>query len=138
MTKVLIDINICLDAIFYRKPFAAHAFELIERSQSGDFTGMVAAHSFDTLFYFLKKKTSRSKAYKGLKEIRRAFDVASVTSSVIDNALDSEWNDFEDAIHYFAAKSEKCEAIVTRNQKDFDRSDIAIISPSSFLKQLDR
>ncbi|PAU94735.1 PIN domain nuclease [Aliifodinibius salipaludis] len=137
LTKVLIDTNICLDAIIYRRPYAAQALELIERSESKDFRGIISAHSFDTLFYILNKKMNRTKAYKGLKEIRRAFDVAPVTSSVIDSALDSQWNDFEDAIHYFAAKSEACKAIVTRNQKDFDQSEITILSPMKFLNQLD-
>lgn len=136
--KVLIDINICLDAILSRKPFAADALELIERSQLGDFGGLIAAHSFDTMFYILNKRIGRTKTNKGLKEIRRAFDVASVTQSIIDEALKFKWDDFEDAIHYYAAKEAGCEAIITRNSSDFKQGELSVLSPIQFLKRLDQ
>lgn len=137
LMKILIDTNLCLDAILSRKPFAVHALELVERSELGDFKGMIAAHSFDNLFYILSKKLSRKKAYKGLNEIRKAFDVTAVTPSVIDNALHSEWKDFEDAIHYHAARATGCDGIITRNSKDFDQTDLPIFSPIGFLEKLD-
>lgn len=134
--KVLIDANICIDAALYRKPFVDNALKIIERSQFGDFSGIVAAHSFDTIFYLLRSDLSNEQIYNFFRELRKAFDVADVSQSVIDNALRLNWPDFEDAIHYEAARLAGCQAIITRNGKDFSKSELPILSPNQFLKQL--
>jgi predicted nucleic acid-binding protein len=54
----------------------------------------------------------------------------------IDDALKARWKDFEDAIHYQAAKAAGCDAIITRNAKDFKKADLPILSPQEFLDQL--
>lgn len=134
--KVLIDTNICLDAANRRKPFAANAIEILSRSENGEYTGLVAAHSFDTIFYFLSKKYSRASAYEALKGLRKTIRVAAITQQIIDAAISQSWKDFEDAIHYETATSLECDAIITRNKKDFKASDMTIYSPAEFLEQI--
>lgn len=68
--------------------------------------------------------------------LRRAFSVAPVTQDIIDTALHLKWNDFEDAIHYTTAQAANCDAIVTRNRKDFKGADLPVLSPLEFLDQL--
>lgn len=133
LNKPLIDTNVCLDNILDRKPFAAHALELTQRSQQGSFDGIIAAHSFDTLFYLLNKRIGKTKAYKGIKALRKAYGIAPVMEQVIDKAINANWKDFEDAIHYYSAKAAGCDAIVTRNEKDFKQSDLPVLSPGEFL-----
>lgn len=133
LTKALVDTNICIDAAFERSPFATHALEIIDRSQRQDFTGMISAHSLDTIFYLLRKKKSKQETYGLLKDFRRAFDVAPVTQPIIDAAISLYWNDFEDAIHYQAAKVARCDAIITRNEKDFRQAELPVFSPQAFL-----
>jgi|SRR5699024_5909277 len=135
LNKVLVDTNICLDAALYRSPFAVHAYEIIERSEKNEFSGMVAGHSLDTMFYLLRKRKNKNETYELLKDYRRAFGVCAVTQSVIDDALDSNWNDFEDAIQYYSAKECGCDAVVTRNTTDFTASDLPVFSPGEFLAQ---
>ncbi len=46
----------------------------------------------------------------------------------------SQFNDFEDAIQYFAAKAEGgVAAIITRNKTDFATSEFPVWSPEDFL-----
>lgn len=60
--NVLLDTNVCLDVMLNRQPFAVKAGEIIDRTESGEITGSIAAHSFDTLFYIIEKKSGRKKA----------------------------------------------------------------------------
>ncbi len=136
--KVLIDTNVCLDAAKRRKPFAKHATEILSRSEGREYNGFIAAHSFDTIFYFLLKKYSKSNAYKAIKGLRKAIQVSPVTQKVIDGALNLEWNDFEDAIHHESARAAGCEAIITRNKKDFEQADLKVLTPTEFLDQLNQ
>jgi len=51
-------------------------------------------------------------------------------------ALKPDFKDFEDAVQYAAAKQVNADFIITRNIKDFRKSDIPIASPDSFLATL--
>jgi predicted nucleic acid-binding protein len=135
MDRVLIDTNVCLDAALRRGPFAAAATELLSRSESGKYTGFVAAHSFDTIFYLLAKRYSRTNVYKALTGLRKAIRVSPVNEQVIDQALDLNWKDFEDAMQYASAIQTDCQAVVTRNTDDFSGSKLPVFTPEKFLEQ---
>lgn len=117
--KILIDTNVCLDAALQRKPFAYASAKVLLYSENDIYNGLLASHSFDTIFYFLRQKYSYSKSYKAIEGLRKAVNIADVTKKVIDSAIALKWPDFEDAIHHEAALTAGCEAIVTRNEKDF-------------------
>jgi len=135
--EVLIDTNICIEAALFRKPFVSNALQIIELSEAKILHGKIAAHSFDTIYYILRKKYSIQKRYTLIDELRSAFEVASISRNIIDEALKLRWPDFEDAIHYTAALNAGCEAIVTRNPGDFKEAGIAILTPTQLLADLD-
>jgi len=56
---------------------------------------------------------------------------------VLEDALESNFNDYEDGVHYQSAIHANLEAIISRNQKDFDKSEIPVYSPTVFLEALD-
>ncbi len=135
LSKVLVDTNICIDAVILRKPFATNALKIIDLSQSGEIEAYVSAHTFDTIFYVLRKKISVQKRYALLRELRSVFKVAAVSGETIDAALNLEWPDLEDAIHYQAAVTSGCDAIITRNPQDFVDTRIAVLSPSQLFAE---
>ena len=137
LTKALIDTNVCLDAALTRKPFNSNALKIIEYSQYEKFSGIIAAHSLNTLFYIINNENNKEATYTVLDSLRRAFRVAPVTQKIIDTALKLKWNDFEDAIHYAAAQAANCDAIITRNKKDFKDADLPVLSPLEFLDYLE-
>lgn len=133
--RILIDTNICIDAALIRKPFVTNALQIIDLSQSGKVEAFVAAHTFDTIFYVLRKKISVQQRYALLKEFRSVFNIAAVTQEIIDRALQLEWPDLEDAIHYEAAVAVGCDAIVTRNPRYFHEISMPVISPEQVLAE---
>ncbi|HEX2968284.1 MAG TPA: PIN domain-containing protein, partial [Bacteroidales bacterium] len=53
----------------------------------------------------------------------------------IKDALQSEFPDFEDSIQYFSAlDSKRIDVIITRNIKDYKKSDIPVMTPGDYLK----
>lgn len=134
--KVLIDTNVCLDVALKRKPFVTTAAKIFERSERKEIAGFVAAHSFDTIFYFLRKTYTKKQTYDAIEGLRRTVTIAAVTKEVIDSAFALKWDDFEDAIHYQSAFATGCEMIVTRNETDFEKADLPVFSPSAFLDHL--
>lgn len=135
--RVLIDTNVCLDAILLRFPFANAALKLLEASEQGRITGFVAAHSFDTLFYILTQVTTKQKTYDAIEALVESVQIAPVDQKMIKTAIKEKWPDFEDAIHHQSALEAGCKAIITRNTKDFKRAQVAVITPDDFLEQLE-
>lgn len=53
---------------------------------------------------------------------------------ILDLALISDFNDFEDAIQYFTALENGCEVIITRNKKDFRNVLLPVMTADEFIK----
>lgn len=133
--EVLINTNICVDAALFRKPYVSDTLKIIEISDSGAINGNIAAHSFDTIFYILRKMYSIQKRYALIDELRSVFKVAPISQKIIDEALKLKWPDFENAIHYRAAVAAGCAANVNRNPTDFKESELEILSPCHSLRK---
>ncbi len=55
--------------------------------------------------------------------------------SAVLNALNSEFKDFEDALQNFSAiENGEINIILTRNIKDFKKSELAVLTPETYLK----
>jgi len=135
--RILIDTNICIDAAIVRKPYVDTALKIINLSDTGEIEVKISAHSFDTIYYVLRKEFSISKRYTLIDELRSVFGVAPVTEQIINRALKLRWKDFEDAIQYEAAIASGCDAIVTRNRSDFQEAELPVLSPIQLLESLD-
>ena len=135
MEKILIDSDICLDSITARLPYQKEADQLFEYIEEGMLTGIISAESFSNIFYILRKLSSSEMAIQQIKNLRLLVNVGIIQASTIDQALKSGWTDFEDALQYFCAKENMCDAIVTRNKSDFKKSDIPVLSPTEIIER---
>ena len=77
-------------------------------------------------------------ARQALRGLLKLFKVAPVNRSVIEKALRSKIEDFEDAVLEQAARLVEAEAIITRNTKVFRRSSIEALDPAEPFAALER
>ncbi len=68
-----------------------------------------------------------------MKELLEIFLPAIVTDSNIYEALNLDWEDFEDSVQFVVGKSFSVDYIVTRNTKDYSSSAIPAITPDQFV-----
>ena len=68
-----------------------------------------------------------------LANFRQLVRVAATNERVIDDALASRFDDFEDAVQYYTAIKAKADIIITRNEKDFAASKIPIMNAAEYL-----
>lgn len=89
------------------------------------------------MFYILRSDIGTARAQQELKRLRNYIKVAPADSMTVDRALDANWRDLEDALQYFSAVSAKCDALITRNPKDFKLDSIAdsipVLTPKKFI-----
>ena len=95
--------------------------------------------SIDGYRYFLyrqKELKNKDTVTELLKNLLKTTRVASITEDNIHEALDLNWDDFEDSVQYVTGQAISTEYIITRNPKDFTNSKIKIITPEEFLNQI--
>lgn len=68
-----------------------------------------------------------------LRKLRIILHVIDSSEKVLDLALNSNFNDFEDAIQYYTALNADIRTIITRNLKDYKAADILVQTPEMFL-----
>lgn len=133
--KPLLDTNVCLDLLLKRKPFLQEASAIFQYSEQGAIQGVISAISVDTLAYIMQSDFSAAEAAEKLKAMISITAIGMTDEKIIKNALDAGYNDIEDAIQHQCAKENGCNAIITRNKKDFTRSSLPVFTPAEFLKQ---
>lgn len=98
----------------------------------------LCATTVTTVDYLLTQSLSRDEARQALRGLLKLFEIAPVNRSVIEKALRSKIEDFEDAILEQATRLVGAEAIITRNTKDFHRSSIKALDPAEPFAALER
>jgi predicted nucleic acid-binding protein len=135
--RILLDTNIVIDFASGREGFYEESKEIFSLAAQQKCKAYLTATTVTDIFYILKKENGREQTIGFLKEIFQIVDVLGIDREVIMRALYSEWNDFEDAVQAQAATGNLIDAIVTRNTKDFEKSEnIRILTPSELLKQI--
>jgi predicted nucleic acid-binding protein len=131
--KVFIDTDVTLDHLADRQPFAEYAHRLFALAETGQLDLFLSALSFSNLYYILRKLKGHAEAIALLRQLKRLIKVTAVTDLEIQNALDSSFKDFEDAIQHFSAQSEADVTIIlTRNKADYGASTLPILTPAEF------
>jgi predicted nucleic acid-binding protein len=133
---VLIDLNILLDVLQKREPFFETSAGLLAAVESGQVRGYVAAHSITTLFYLIQKGKSSAEARAMITNLLQFFKIAPVDQSTIEQALNLDFRDFEDAVQMISAVQCKADFLVTRNAKDYQPALLPVIQPVDFLGTL--
>ncbi len=134
--KVLVDTNVVLDVLLDRRPHSSDSVKIFRLVEEGRLHGLLCATTITTIDYLLLQSVSRGDARKQLAQLIRLFDIAPVNRAVIEGAMQSRIDDFEDAVLEQAAALAGADVIVTRNAKDFARGVITVQDPRECLVQL--
>jgi predicted nucleic acid-binding protein len=133
---VLIDLNILLDVLQKREPFYEIAAALLATVETGRMKGYVAAHSITTLFYLIRKDRSAAEARATITNLMQFIKIAPVDQSTIEQALNLDYSDYEDAVQMISAVQCKADYLITRNVKDYQPELVTVLKPVEFLGTL--
>jgi len=137
MDNVLIDTDVILDFFFDRQPFSEYAAKVLVLCELKTIEGFVTPVIVSNVYYLLRKTAGHAKVIEKLKQLLTILDVISMDKDVVQQALNSKFNDFEDALQNYAAiKHGAIDVILTRNVKDFKNSGLGVFSPEDYLKAL--
>jgi predicted nucleic acid-binding protein len=135
-SSILIDINVLLDVLQKREPFYETSANLLAAVETRRVQGFVAAHSMMTLFYLIQKSRSSSEAHAILTNLLQFIQVAPVDQNTIEQALNLDFRDFEDAVQMVSALQSRVDCLITRNLKDYPVTLLPVMQPVDFLSTL--
>ena len=133
MRRVLLDVNVVLDVLLDRKPFADASAAVWAAIENGDAEGLLSAHAVTTLHYLNVKTVGTRMASETTEALLSVFNVAPVDEAVLRSAVSLQWQDFEDAVTAAGARRAKCDAVVTRNPRDFKGAPVRVLTPAEAL-----
>lgn len=134
--KILFDTNVVLDLLLDREPFVAEATQLFLLVERGDITGVLCASTITTIHYLATKAVGIKNARQQITKLLQLFEVAAVNRAVLENALQLQFTDYEDAVLYESARHNGTEIIVTRDKGGFKKSKLTIYTPQEFLNAI--
>jgi predicted nucleic acid-binding protein len=133
---VLIDLNVILDVLQKREPFYETSAALLSAAETGRIQGYLAAHSITTLFYLIQKGNSAGEARATITNLLQFLKIAPIDQTTIEQALNLDYPDFEDAVEMMAAVQGRMQYLITRNTRDYKPALLPVIQPVDFLGTL--
>jgi predicted nucleic acid-binding protein len=134
--RAVLDTNVVLDVLLEREPFVKPAVEVFCIAEESRVEALICATTVTTIDYLLVKSLQRTTARNALHRLISLFEIATVNRPVIERALASKIQDFEDAVLNEAGQMAGADFIITRNARDFAGSALKVCDPSEFLALL--
>jgi len=130
------DTNVMLDFLGERDPFYISAAKIATLADKRELTVIASALSYATVSYFLTKYEGLEKTKDKLRKFKVISEICELDELIIEKGLNSDFSDFEDSLQYFSALRTECDTIITRNGKDFKKSQIPVMTPDEFLNSI--
>ncbi len=134
MSRLLIDTNIVIDLLSKREKFYEEAAELFSLADRKELVVAISSLTFANTNYILTKLKSAKEAKAILRKFKVLVEVLSLDDKITELALsDNNFTDFEDGLQYYSAIENQIDIIITRNKKDFKKSNIPVLTAKEFL-----
>ena len=138
--KLFLDANVLIDFMSERLPHYLEAATIFTLAVEHKCTIAVSSLSMVTSNYICCDRCNMPLSdWKKKVNIMKSFvEVCPVDSEDIFLSCDSDWSDYEDNVQYEVAKRYSCYVIVTRNPRDFIKSDIPVLTPDEVIEIIDK
>jgi predicted nucleic acid-binding protein len=131
--RVFIDSDILLDAVLLRNPHCIFAIKLLSLD---DIDLCTSAHCLLNVYYHTRKSVGQEASKSKITLLEENLIILATDKEAIAKAFRSQFSDMEDAVQYYTALKNKCQAVITRNIKDFKLSELPVMSAEQFLRSI--
>ena len=133
--RVFLDTNIIIDILGMRSNFASAATVLqmgVRKQIELYITNITVANAI----YVLRKDIGKARTLELIKKLCNIVHVAPSGENELYRSFEIESPDFEDILQYSSAITVGAEVLLTRNDKHFRFSSIAVMDCETFINSL--
>ena len=134
--RLLIDVNVLLDVLLPRPAHFRDSALLWTLCEIGRAEGYVSALTFANIIYVMRKELNPEKIDDLQEDLALVFRFAALEEADLAKAARMRWNDFEDAVQHATAARIQADCIITRNVRDFGKSEIPALTPTEYLTRM--
>lgn len=133
--RVFVDTNVYIDYILEREPFFQAAASVFSYALDGVIELFVSTLTFTTANFICVDRFKMGRDVMAMKVNghKDFLGVEPIMREDVYQAYEKAWRDYEDGVQYLCAKRCNADFIVTRNGKDFEMSDIPVVTPDELL-----
>jgi predicted nucleic acid-binding protein len=131
--KVFVDTDIIYDMLAKREPHFQAAARLFTLSDGGKIQIFISALTIANIHYLISKQLSPDEAKQIIRKFRLMVHIVPINEKIIDLALNSDFKDFEDAIQHYCALENDIPILLTRNLRDYKKSQISVMTAQDFI-----
>lgn len=136
MSVIFIDSDILIDVILDRVPHYDSSIQILVLADLPGFNCCTSVHSLLNIHYVVKRHLGLPGANKAVEILLKKLAVITENKDTVAQAIKSDFDDFEDAVQFYAAKSANADFIITRNVKDYKQSTIPVLTAEQFLRTI--
>ena len=134
--RILLDTNIILDIALGRLPHLADSADVFRKIDNESIYGFVTATTITDIYYVAKREKGHQTTIDFISNLIEIVDIIGIDKEIVIASLISDFADFEDAIQSVSSRLNGIDYIITRNHKDFIKSEISAVSPKELLALL--
>ena len=135
ISKVLLDVNVCIDVLTNRELTKDESKMLFAILQKNKIQVFIPAFSLDTIYYILNRMGVQNELAKtSIKKLIKFTGLQFLSNEAVEYAFDSGFADFEDSLINSVAVVNELDFIITSNTKDFNKSTLPIFHPKEFIR----
>lgn len=135
--RALIDTPIIIDALQNREPFSKDAQTIFIAAANHRIVGCICAKAATDIYYLTHRHThDYIESRKVLEKLFTLFEVLDTAGVDCRRAVMSPISDYEDAVTVETAVRTEVDCIVTRNLRDYSKSQIPVYTPEEFVLKI--
>ena len=133
MKKVFLDSDVIIDFLTNRLPFSIAAKQVFYFGKEKKIALYTSAIVLSNIFYIVSKMENEKQALQKINDLLTLLQITTTSQSTVNEAKNSKFTDFEDALQNFSAIEFDIQILCTRNIKDYKNSSIAILTPNELV-----
>ena len=133
MKKIFLDTNVLLDFVLGRDGMK-DTLAILQLQEDNKVHLSTSVLSMANVAYVAKRGRTKEELYELMQGLSEMIHTLQMDEVQLQEALSVITSDFEDMLQMVCAKTHDCDAIVTRNKKDFTLSVTPVYTPEEFLR----
>ncbi|MGN6602022.1 MAG: type II toxin-antitoxin system VapC family toxin [Ginsengibacter sp.] len=134
--KIFFDANVLIDLINAANGLNKQTIFLFSQLEKEKKVFYCSPTSFSITYYFLGKIIKNKKLLNSkIVDLFSNFVFTKENSEIMNDVMNSQFKDLEDALQYFSALDSDVDFIITKNFYDFDKPSIPVYHPLHFINE---
>ena len=137
MINIFVATDVLMDFLTKHIPFDIESMKIMEYGNRKKIQINISSLCLSNINYLIGRQETKKKARQQVKGLLKLVEVLAVDRKIMEKSAYSEFKDFEDGIQNFCAEENGIRILITRNIKDYSKSNLSIQTPKEFISDFE-